>query len=171
MNKLYIFCGIPFSGKTTIAKKISDKFGFSRIDLDDVKFGLFGNDVKDENLSQKDWDKVYATMYEKIGSELRNGKTVIQDTGNFTAKERLLVKNIAKDIKLETIEVYINTPVEVARKRLVKNRETKDRFNIRDEDFESTIAEMETPKEAIIYNYPESVDDWIDKNFDNKSNS
>ena len=90
MNRLYIFCGIPFSGKTTIAKKVADKFGFVRIDLDDIKFDLFGKNARDEELKQTDWDKIYAKMYEEIKNNLKNGKTVINDTGNFTKQERIL---------------------------------------------------------------------------------
>ena len=59
MNKLYILCGIPFSGKTTLAKEIAKQKGFTRIDLDDVKFDLFGKYIQDKDLKQEDWDKIY----------------------------------------------------------------------------------------------------------------
>jgi hypothetical protein len=66
---------------------------------------------------------------------------------------------------LEAIEVYIKTPVEIAKERLVKNREIKARFDVKDEDFNSTVAEMESSNDAIVYTYPESVGDWINNNF------
>ena len=127
MNKLYIFCGIPFSGKTTIAKKLEEKLGYIRIDLDDVKFSLFGNDILDEKIDKQGWDKVYQKMYKQIEDNLKNDKTVINDTGNFTKHERDLVKEIADKLGLETIEVFIDTPTEIARQRLLENKKIKKR--------------------------------------------
>jgi len=44
-------CGIPFSGKSTLSKKIAEKLGFVRIDLDEVKTELLGQ-IMDEGVSQ-----------------------------------------------------------------------------------------------------------------------
>lgn len=94
-NKLYIFCGIPFSGKSTLAKELAKRTGFTRIDLDEVKFGMFGKDITDFELQQKDWDVIYQEMYRQIKVALSSGQTVILDTGNFTKHERGLVRQIA----------------------------------------------------------------------------
>lgn len=107
MNKLYIFCGIPFSGKTTIAKKLSKIKNFTRIDLDDIKFNIYGNNIADYQLKQKDWDKIYNEMYKEIKSMLKSGKTVIHDTGNFTKHERGLVKKLADNLGLDTKKVNL----------------------------------------------------------------
>lgn len=32
--RLYILCGLPFSGKTTLAKKLEKRLGFVLIDID-----------------------------------------------------------------------------------------------------------------------------------------
>jgi predicted kinase len=167
MNKLYIFCGIPFSGKTTIAKKLVEKFGFVRIDLDDIKFSLFGPDIQDEQIDKAGWDRIYQKMYEQIEDNLRQGKTVINDTGNFTSHERSLVKKIADTLGIETTEVFIDTPAKIARQRWLENKKTGKRFNIRKKDFDSTIAELEPPtgENVLIYRYPGSIDDWIADNF------
>lgn len=167
MNKLYVFCGIPFSGKTTIAKKLAEKFGFVRIDLDNIKFDIFGTQTTDEEIDQQGWDKIYKRMYEVIEENLRSGKTVIQDTGNFTKHERGLVKKIANDLGIQAIEVFIDTPEEIARQRLVENRKKKKRFDVNLEDFSSAVMEMEPPDgpNTIIYNHPTKIDKWLAENF------
>jgi predicted kinase len=167
MNKLYIFCGIPFSGKTAIASKLEQKLGFVRIDLDDIKFSLFGKNIRDEQIDQDSWNKIYQKMYEEIEDKLKQGKTVINDTGNFTKHERSLVKNIADKLNLETVEVFIDTPKEIAEQRWLENKKTNIRFDISEKAFNSTLTEMEPPtgKSVVIYKYPQPIDEWITKNF------
>ena len=169
VNKLYIFCGIPFSGKTTLAKKIEQVRGFKRIDLDDVKFDLFGKDIKDSDINQDGWDKVYQEMYRQIKESLSKGTTVLSDTGNFTRSERELVGKIADRLGIETITVFVDIPAKIARERLLQNRQANNRFDVSDEDFESTVKEMEPPDDDepnIVYTFGESVEEWIKKYFD-----
>jgi predicted kinase len=167
MNKLYIFCGIPFSGKTTIAKELEKAKGFKRIDLDEIKFSIFGNNIEDEQVDKDGWDKVYKNMYKEIEDNLKEGKTVVNDTGNFTKNERSLVKNIADRLGVETVEVFIDTPVEVARQRWMENKKTIKRFDVSDKDMNLSINEMEPPlgKEVITYKYPQPINRWIANNF------
>lgn len=168
MSKLYIFCGIPFSGKTTIARQIESRFGYKRIDLDEVKFELFGRGVKDSEIKQEGWDKVYQEMYKRIEVYLSKGETVIHDTGNFTRHERDLVRKIAEKLGIKAITVFIDTPKEVARDRLLQNRKTNDRFDVLDEDFESTVNEMEPPLDSernIVYKSGQPLDQWIQVNY------
>jgi predicted kinase len=164
VNKLYILCGIPFSGKTILAKKIAENPNFIRVDLDEVKFDLFGQSIKDSEINQEGWNKVYQEMYQRIEGFLRQGKNVVNDTGNFTKHERDLVKQIADKLSLETAVVFVNTPEKIAHERLLKNRQTKERFDVEDEDFKQTVAEMQVPTEeenVVVYNYGESLDNWV----------
>jgi len=141
--------------------------GYIRIDLDDVKFSLFGNDILDEKIDKQGWDKVYQKMYKQIEDNLKNDKTVINDTGNFTKHERDLVKEIADKLGLETIEVFIDTPTEIARQRLLENKKIKKRFDVSENDFNSTVSEFEPPEDnnVITYKHPQPIEDWIIENF------
>src|SRR4030042_3295306 len=122
MTKLYILCGIPFSGKSFLAKEIEKKFGHTRVDLDDVKFELYGENVKDEYLKQKDWDILYREGHRKVESLLQKGKTVVYDTGNFTKHERNTVRQIANRLGIEITTIFVDTPKQIAYERLSKNR-------------------------------------------------
>lgn len=168
VNKLYIFCGIPFSGKTTLVKILAEKLDYSRVDLDEVKFELFGKGITDKELEQKDWDAVYLEMYKIIEFLLRKGETVIHDTGNFTKHERDLVKQIADKLGISTIIVFVDTPREVAYERLLNNRKNKDRFDVDDGDFDGAVKEMEAPtneENVIVFRHGDIVGDWIRNNF------
>jgi len=166
-SRLFILCGIPFSGKTVFAKKLTKKFDLIRIDLDEVKFRLFGNSIPDSKIDQSGWDKIYQLMYKKIRQALISGKTVVHDTGNFTKAERLLVKKIADDLKLKTLTIFVDTPSSLAYQRLLANRQTKKRFNVSSRDFYPTLAEMEAPDQTEAHLVYKSVDDfdvWLQKN-------
>jgi len=167
-NKLFIFCGIPFSGKSTLTKEVAKQKGYTRIDLDEVKFKLYGNDVQDASLRQEDWDTIYQAMYQEIEAALKSGSTVVHDTGNFTQYERGLVRQIADKLHVGAMTVFIDTPEAIARGRLLANRQTNDRFNVTDQEFEEAVAEMEPPDENephFLYKYPEAADAWLQKHF------
>jgi len=171
MNKslLYIFCGIPFSGKTILAKELVDKLGFTRVDLDDIKFDLFGKEISDKQINQSEWDKIYQEMYRKIEEYLKAGKIVICDTGNFTKYERGIVKRIADKLGIKIKTVFVDTPKEIAKQRWLKNKLSKGRFDISEKDFEEAVAEMEPPTQeenVIIYDIKTDIDEWIRLNFD-----
>ena len=153
---LLIFCGIPFSGKTTLATKLACDLNYQRIDLDEIKFELFGSSIQDDVIPQSGWDSIYQKMYQMIRETLSQGLGVIHDTGNFTIYERGLISQIAKGLQIPIITVFIHTPVEVARNRLLENRQSKKRFDVTDEAFESSCKEMEIPRNSensLIFDY------------------
>jgi predicted kinase len=42
MNKLYILCGIPFAGKSTLANEMVKQLGCKKVNLDVIKVEMFG---------------------------------------------------------------------------------------------------------------------------------
>ncbi|MFA5894237.1 MAG: ATP-binding protein [Candidatus Shapirobacteria bacterium] len=166
-NKLYILCGIPFSGKTTLAKKMEDKLNTLSIDLDAIKFEFFGNDATDALIGKEGWNRIYQEMYQRIKDALSSGRTVVHDTGNFTKYERDLVRKIAEEQKLESTTIFVDIPTAEAYKRLVANRQTKARFDVPDDDFYGVVEEMEIPdanEKPLVLKWNDSFDNWIDKN-------
>lgn len=142
---LIILCGIPFAGKSTFANYLSAKRGYRLIDLDEIKFRLFGEAITDQELHRSDWDLIYQSMYQELEDALKASLSVIHDAGNFTRHERSLVSRIASNMHRTYITIYINTPVQVALKRLHLNRISNNRFDISDEAFHNAVHEMEPP--------------------------
>lgn len=164
MNQLIILCGIPFAGKTVFAKTLENKFNFKRVDLDEIKFKLFGPNITDEDIDQKGWDAIYQNMYQEIEMLLQKGDNVVHDTGNFTQNERGLVQDIAKSLNISFKTVFIDTPTDVALKRLQANRENQKRFDISDQAFWEAVAEMEKPGEeenSMTYSGKKQTEEWI----------
>ena len=136
--------------------------------MDEIKFELYGRNTKDRDLQQQDWDVIYQEMYRRIEYVLKQGKIVVQDTGNFTKHERGLVRRIADRLHIKTATIYIDTPKEIAYKRLLSNRGRGGRFDVSDADFESTIRELEMPtaeENVLVFHHTDEAESWIDTRF------
>ena len=59
---VYLLCGLPFAGKTTLAKALEDWLGVTRVALDEIntKTG-FGNE--ETGLSPEEWTATYQEAY------------------------------------------------------------------------------------------------------------
>ncbi len=103
MNKqrLYILCGLPFSGKSTLAKELVRQFGWVRVDLDQINsergLGGLGND----DISNNDWRITYQMSYDAVDKALKEGKTVINDT---TLLENSEISSVLLPIKTEFLQ-------------------------------------------------------------------
>lgn len=166
--KLLIFCGIPFSGKSVLSKELSGLYGLVRIDLDEVKKSLLG-DVADEEVSQSQWDDVYNEMYKRVEEGLKQGRDVVQDAGNFTEYERGLVAKIGKKYGAKVITVFVDTPVEVAKKRWMENKRSRLRFDISEESLSGGIGEMQPPSgtDVVVIDGMSPIDEQL-KQFHDK---
>ncbi len=142
--KLFIFCGIPFSGKTVLSKELQNGYGLERIDLDEIKFELLG-DVVDENVSQTQWDGVYSEMYKRIEDGLRQGNNLIQDAANFTEHERNQVIKIGKRFGADVAIVYVSISPEVARARWLENKDSAARIDVGEEYISNASERFESP--------------------------
>lgn len=145
MSKLFIICGISFAGKSTLGEAIAKRFGYAQVDVDDMKFQLYGPDTQDEDLSHADWVRIYNETDKLIESYLKSGKTVIDASRNFRKDERQLATQIAAKLKAEVVTIFVDTPEVIARKRLLENRKKKFRLDVTDKDFEKILQVWEPP--------------------------
>lgn len=99
MSKLYTMCGLPGSGKSTAAKQ----FDGIIISSDAIRKELYG----DESI-QGDGKQVFQILHNRVQKALAEGKNVIYDATNISAKRR---KNIVRSFDAEHICVYIDIPI------------------------------------------------------------
>ncbi|HEX4207091.1 MAG TPA: ATP-binding protein [Ktedonobacteraceae bacterium] len=167
MNKLFIICGISFAGKSTLGKAIAQRFDYAEVNVDDTKFQLYGPETKDEDLSHADWVSIYAETDDRIERYLQTGKTVLDASRYFRKAERQLARQIATEAGAEVVTIFVDTPEDVARQRLLANRNKQARLDVTDEGFEEILQVMEPPgvdEHALIFRYGDQIDSWIAKN-------
>ena len=88
MSKLMLMCGIPGSGKTTIAKKMINN-SIKYISRDEIRFSMLGE--KDSYFSKE--KEVFEEYMNQINNALRNGYDVIADATHLSKGSRAKVLN------------------------------------------------------------------------------
>lgn len=165
IQTLYIMCGVGFSGKSTLAKKIAEYKNATLVSQDAIYF----EKEKEWNLkeeSDEDWGKVLAVSKERIIKNLLDGKSVVFDYVNVAHNEREQLKNLASGFKAEAVVIFLDTSIEVQRERQVRNRETQERHQVKQEWLDEAIKNLEIPLEsehAFIFTPETDLTDWLNK--------
>lgn len=111
--KLVLFCGLPGSGKTTLARKLAKEYHAIRLNTDDWQADL-GFDFNNEELHMKLQDRLW-----KLAKELlKNGQLVILENGLWTRSERDDKRYDAKILGASIELHYLNVPLPELMQRL-----------------------------------------------------
>jgi predicted kinase len=144
MPLLYAMCGLPFAGKSTAARALQSRTKAALVQLDAINaergLGLDGSAIPEH-----EWSRTYAEAYRRVAHHLGNGQVVIFDHGNFTRRERDEVRDTARRTGSDVRFVYVSVSAEEARSRWLQNRETHQRYDVRDEDFDIAVRIFEPP--------------------------
>lgn len=174
MNKQtqYIFVGLPFAGKSTLAKILEKRLGFPRLSIDEVKWDMGYKDVSDNEIPPETWGQIFDELDRRIIEQLKLGKTLLNEYAWFGKVERNRARKLADDLGIETKIIYVNTPEKIIRERWQKNRKTKDRFDVPDDVFEEAFRLFDSPTEdenVILFEDGEEIESWIERNIYSKS--
>jgi len=113
---LILVCGLPGTGKTTVAKRIAMRTKSSLLSTDVIRRQLFKKPAYD----QKEKEMVYGELFSRAERSLKNGKNVLVD-GTFYMKElRDKVKKIAEKTGSEFRIVEVVCGERQIRRRLEK---------------------------------------------------
>lgn len=113
-----LFCGLPGSGKTTLAKKLASEYQAVRLNTDEWMADL-GFDPNDEDLH----NKMQKRLWELAQEILRAGQDVILENGLWTRAERDDKRRDAQQLGVETELHYLNVPLD----ELVRRLETRNK--------------------------------------------
>lgn len=99
MLTIYVMCGTPGSGKTTLSKQLAEEKKLVRFSYDEMHcFDLRG-------------------LMKPVVGALLGGKNAIVDNVNNRIKGREMLLNYVKDIPCKKILVFMNTPLDECKKR------------------------------------------------------
>lgn len=161
---LYILCGLPYSGKTTLTKELVRRFGFAVVSVDDI---MDKYQMHSDTMSQEDWNKVYSEGYNNLKGLLKKGKTVILDVGNLKRSERNAARDIAKSLRVQYKLIYLDASEKEIKQRFHKNAQTNDREQLSDSTLDVALNMFQEPTEdenPIVYNESIDLDKLIDMN-------
>jgi predicted kinase len=134
------------------------------VDVDHIKVALYGVLVQDEQLTQAQWNRIYADTDAQIVAHLRGGQHVVDASRHFTRAERDHLRGIVHALGYETRIIYLNTPEAIVRQRWQKNKRTQIRRDVSDHDFEAIVHGMEPPipdEQPWIVAHGGDIEQWI----------
>lgn len=165
MAQVYMMCGLSFSGKTTLSKKIAESLKATRISFDELWVEL----EKDDEYFPSEggvegWKYVCLKAEEKIASLLNDGKNVVYDNTNTKKEHRDRIKSIAEKYAAMAIVVYMHVPFDEIKQREKENLTTGERHTVQSDNFKNAVEQFEEPMEdeyTLVYNPKIPIDFWL----------
>ncbi len=155
-------CGLAFSGKSTLAKKIAEHTGSETIAFD--KLWVEEDKVKPVPKNADGWRQIRKLAQKKILKALKDGKSVIYDDNNARKEHREELRNLAKQAGVESITVYLDTPLEIIKTRETANKESQYRHNVEPHNFQKVLDDLEIPsrdEQVIIFTPKTDINDFL----------
>ena len=144
-TRLILICGLPGSGKTTLAKELAPKVPAVRLSPDEWKHDL-GIDYYDEQRRVQLEDRLW-----RLGQELLTlGQSVILENGFWAREERDELRLSARALGVAVELHYLEVPVEELWRRLqLRNDEALPGVvPIKREDLQRWALQFEAPDAA-----------------------
>ena len=165
MRTLYLLCGMPFSGKTTIGKYVAQYLDISYISLDKINEarGLLGG----EGIPVKEWEKTHYLAMKQLKNLMPSHHDVILDDTNCFRWLRDRFRNLATQYDYETTLIHLDLPHAEIEKRIADNNQIRTRNKVKPEIIEQMNQTFEPPQadEKTISYVGQPINEWIAQNF------
>src|SRR3990167_10908838 len=109
MTKLYILCGLAFSGKSTLARKIVEHTKSKLIAFD--KLWVEKNKDKPVPKGAEGWRFIRKVAQDEVTKALQEGNSVVYDDNNVRFEHREELREIARRLGAKDVVIYLNTPL------------------------------------------------------------
>lgn len=160
MNKskgnLIMICGLPGSGKTTLANELVRSRGAVKLCADEWIYDLLDSQ---ENISERDRLRLpVETLLHKLALELCvKGMTVILDNGFWVKEEREMYRKSASDLGIIVELHFMDANYDLLWKRIQKrnNNLPTGTFKSNKHELDEWFRVFEAPKEDELENYQE----------------
>lgn len=143
-GRLVLICGLPASGKSTLARSLAQELPAIRLDKDRWTTAL-GHDPWDDDFRRR----IEAQLWALTQDLLRQGQTVVLEWGHWARAERdekrLAARALGAAVELHVLEAPLEELVERARRRSATGEWTA--APMERSHFEAWAASFERPDE------------------------
>ena len=145
-RKLYLFVGYPGAGKTTIAQAIAKQTGAKHLWADVERHKLFPKPTH----SIEESTALYRQLNDATDYLLQQGRSVVFDTNFNYAADRQKLRDIADKHGAETIIVWVDTPLDIAKQRAVHSQVARNGYDfvMSESQFDDIARKLEPPTES-----------------------
>ncbi len=159
---VYIMCGLPFSGKTTLARALVARCGVTHLDLDIMAMaeGLF----PEVGVSEEQWGKIFENAHHRSAELLKSGKSVVFDSVNFDRGVRDRIRTDAERVGCSARVIYLQLPLEEIERRRQANRSSCARPEVLESDWQEIVNGFEIPTEdedVLLFDGTLAPEEWI----------
>lgn len=158
---LFIMCGLSFSGKTTLARRIAEVTGSVIVSYD----ALYATIERDPSLDGlEEWRLIVGRMHEDARTHLSAGRSVVVDNLNEEVIDRDPLREIAQKCGADAIVVYVDAPLGLIQERRLRNEALRERGSTRDDNFQFVLSRLQPPspdERSITYRPDDDLDEWL----------
>ena len=175
MPSIFIMSGRPFSGKTTLSKKISERLGIPRVSFDETWMQVEQEQGKVPGIDDTErWKYINRMCEENARKFLVEGSSVVYDNLGSSFEQRGKIRKLASEEGANSKVVYLDMDNEEVIKRREANLELKERAQVSDENFYRALETFEPPRngeDVLFYEPSQDIEVWIDREFSLRRNN
>lgn len=164
MTKLFIMCGLAFSGKSTLAEKIAEQDGYKLIAFD--KLWVETEKSRSVPKDAEGWRLIRDLAQEEILAALKSGVSVVYDDNNAKKEHRDELRNVAKEAGVESQVIYLDTSMNIIRLREETSKILQNRHEVEPENFNKVLQDFEPPtpdENTMVYKPKDNLQEFIKK--------
>ena len=167
MKRLFLMCGLSFSGKSVLARAMGSHLRAETSALDEIdrERGLpFGG----EGIPVEAWEETHEIALRRLGERMPAGRDLIVDDTNCYRWLRDRFRTVAFRYGYRTTVVYLDLPLDTISTRMAENERTEERAGMKDAVFERLRTTFEPPEEdeeTLIFREVDDVEHWLRDRF------
>lgn len=158
----YLMCGAPFSGKSTLARAITQRTDALSISLDAIMVER-GFDLT-HTIPIEEWEKTHHIALTRIEQSAAQGKNVVLDDTSYLRFLRDRFRHHAESLGYHVYVVYVDTPLPVLEARRAHVRQHGGRTPLDDAPFYNVVDHMEIPtadENVIVFRHTDNLETWL----------
>ena len=159
MPALIAMCGLPFAGKSVLARTLSRELRIRLLSYDFEIYQAHSHLAPANSSVAAQYDFVQGIARREIGAILTGGESLIYDDLLLERDDRRKLAAVAKAHWSGFVLVYLDTPPSVIDERRAANSRTRTRTSVPEGKMRLDISLLQPPEEAerAIYVSPDYV--------------